>query len=403
MFLRRLVSGFRRGLAAAIVVVAGSIVILLVTTGVEHRTSTTLPKPTGPFAVGRTTFDWVDASAADELAPAVGVKRELAVWVWYPAESASTAAASEYLPPAWQAAYVRSSGVLMSRFLTRDLSQVHTHSISDAALSPTDRAYPVVILRPGGTALTTSFTSLAEDLASHGYIVVGFDAPYMSTFVVLSGGRIVTRLPAYNPEEVPAPQAAQLVDRLLPIWCRDIGFVLNQMQILNGDPSGRFAGRLDLQHIGVVGHSFGGATAAEFCRQDTRCKAGIDLDGMLFGPVVHSGLHQPFMFVLSDQDSSDPENRRVLTDIQSVYDRLPPESRLKLEIRGANHLSFSDQMLIKSQALLGLARALGAVRLDGRRGLAITADYVHSFFDVYLKGQSRTALDASRYPEVKVE
>lgn len=62
-------------------------------------------------------------------------------------------------------------------------------------------------------------------------------------------------------------------------------------------------------------------------------------------------------------------------------------------------------MLIKSQALLGLARALGAVRLDGRRGIAIGADYVHSFFDVYLKGQPRTALDtlANRYPEVMVE
>lgn len=79
--------------------------------------------------------------------------------------------------------------------------------------------------------------------------------------------------------------------------------------------------------------------------------------------------------------------------------------RLKIKIRGASHLSFSDQMLIKSQALLGLARMLGAVHLDGRRGLAITADYVHSFFDVYLKGKPRTVLDtlASRYPEVMVE
>lgn len=67
MLVRRLLRGIRRVLAAAIVGVAGSIVILLVTMGVEHRASTTLPRPTGPFAVGRTSFDWVDAAAADEL------------------------------------------------------------------------------------------------------------------------------------------------------------------------------------------------------------------------------------------------------------------------------------------------------------------------------------------------
>jgi predicted dienelactone hydrolase len=35
-------------------------------------------------------------------------------------------------------------------------------------------------MRAGGGGLTTDYTTLAEDLASHGYIVVGFDAPYPS-------------------------------------------------------------------------------------------------------------------------------------------------------------------------------------------------------------------------------
>ena len=53
-----------------------------------------------------------------------------------------------------------------------------------------------------------------------------------------------------------------------------------------------------------------------------------------------------------------------------------------------------------------MMRGVGAIGgMEGDRGLAITASYVNSFFDVYLKGQPRTALDtlAIRYPEVSVE
>lgn len=69
----------------------------------------------------------------------------------------------------------------MTKFLTRDLTLVHTHSTSDPDLSPEQRSYPVIIMRAGGGALTTHFTTLAEDLASHGYVVVGFDAPYRTS------------------------------------------------------------------------------------------------------------------------------------------------------------------------------------------------------------------------------
>ena len=86
--------------------------------------------------------------------------------------AAPGATVAEYLPASWRVADSRYSGVLMSRFLTRDLSQVHVHSLTDAAaLAPTNGSLPVVILRAGGGALATSFTTLAEDLASRGYVV----------------------------------------------------------------------------------------------------------------------------------------------------------------------------------------------------------------------------------------
>ena len=402
---KRAIKGVVRAVGIAALVLLSLVALLLGSMAIEHGTQTTLPTPAGPFAVGRTTFDWVDSRATDELARTAGARREVFAWVWYPAARSTDATVVEYLPASWRVVNTRNSGVLMSRFLTRDLSQVHAHSLSDAALAPTMGSLPVVILRAGGGALTTSFTTLAEDLASRGYVVVGFDAPYLTSFVVLSGGRVLLR-PAANDLEASSPaERIRLAERLLQVWCADTGFVLDQLQALNAsDPSGRFTSRLDLQRVGVMGHSFGGATAAEFCHHDIRCKVGIDLDGMLFGSVVQSGLHQPFMFVLSDQDASAPEDVRALAAIQSVYDRLAPDSRLMIKILGTNHFSFSDQILIKSHILLRLLHAIHVLPMPGRHGLAITADYVGTFFDVHLRGQPATRLQAlgQKYPEARV-
>ncbi len=109
---------------------------------------------------------------------------------------------------------------------------------------------------------------------------------------------------------------------------------------------------------------------------------------------------------LSDHsgEMADPASRTVLAEIHSIYDRLP-DGRLYLVIRRANHFSFSDQILLNSQAAIRLLRLAGFGGLDGRRGLAISADYVHTFFDVYLNGAPAAALTslAAKYQEVHIE
>jgi pimeloyl-ACP methyl ester carboxylesterase len=142
------------------------------------------------------------------------------------------------------------------------------------------------------------------------------------------------------------------------------------LQRLNDDPSEKFAGRMDWQRLGMFGHSFGGATALEFCHEDLRCKAALDMDGIPFGHVVREGISKPGMFLLSDHSGevADPESRDVLAEIQSIYDRLP-EGRSYVPMRRASHFSLSDQILLNSQAAIGLLRSAGIGGLDGRRGL----------------------------------
>jgi predicted dienelactone hydrolase len=254
--------------------------------------------------------------------------------------------------------------------------------------------------------LTTDFTTLAEDLASHGFFVVGFDAPYRSFVVVLPDGRVRARSPSYNVENANGNLADPIISKLLAMWTSDTTFVVDQLQRLNDDSAEKFGGRMNLQRLGIFGHSFGGATALEFCHQDSRCKAALDIDGIPFGRVVPEGLSKPGMFLLSDHsgEMTDPASRPVLAEIQSIYDRLPA-GRLYLVIRRANHFSFSDQILLNSQAAMKLLRLVGFGGLDGRRGLAISADCVHTFFDVYLNGAPAAAITrlTGKYEEIDVK
>jgi dienelactone hydrolase len=405
MMVIRLVKRILKGLAGLLILGVVGIGLLLCLLWFEHKVETPLPTPTGIFAVGRATYTWIDDVRTDRLAPSPGIKREFVVWIWYPSvHRPSESSTEDYLPAPWRAAVERYRGTLISGLLDRDYSRVRTHSLRDAEISPRLPTYPVIIMRAGLAALTTEYTTLAEDLASHGYVVVGFDAPYRTQVVALPGGRVIYRSTQNDPEVFGGREGERIAGNLVMAWTGDAGFVLDELERLNASgPSGRFAGRLDLSRVGIFGHSLGGATAAQFCHDDARCKAGIDIDGAPYGSVIRDGIDKPFMFLMSDHgDASDADSRRIEANIQSIYDKLPSASRLRIVIHGANHYDFSDGAVVKSQIVLRMLRLLGVVGIDGRRQLAVTTYCIHSFFDAYLKhaGGPGIKIESSRYPEI---
>jgi dienelactone hydrolase len=372
----------------------------------ERATPFTLPVPTGPFSVGRVVEDWTDSTSTDPLAPKPS-SRELLVWIWYPAAGDRGAALADYVP-----ADLRGPGVartpLLFRLLTRDPSKVRSNSEPNAPLAPSPRTYPVLVMRGGASAPVVNYSTLAEDLASHGYVVVAFDAPYRTSVVAFPDGRAVARLPANNPElAFGSPDSARLINGLLGAWTSDIGFVLDRLHRLNmADAGGRFAGRLTLTRVGIFGHSLGGVEAAQFCAQDARCGAGVDIDGAPVGVVQRDTIRRPFMFLLSDHgDASRGDSGEIMAAIRSIYDRLPSDSRVIATIRGANHFTFSDDgALLKSGIVRWTLRRFGALHIDGRRQLAITAYCLRSFFDAYVKaaGATAPAMASRDYPELLV-
>ena len=145
--MRRILRGLLWTVGASVVAIA----TLIGAMSLDHRAETSLPTPTGSLPVGRSIQVWTE-DAADPLAPVSGTKRELVVWIWYPAASDTTASPDDYLPDDLLAATDRQRGALIGRVLTRDLSKVRTHSRRDPELAGQQTAYPVLLMRAGASS-----------------------------------------------------------------------------------------------------------------------------------------------------------------------------------------------------------------------------------------------------------
>lgn len=379
------------------------VIVLIIVSGVafieiRRHQALVLPQPSGPYAVGRMEYDWTDQSRVDPLAPHKGPKRELVVWAWYPASRVTGEHPAPYLPQKW-GQLSSQQHALFGIPTAQSSDSIQTHSVDHAPLIPGTAHYPVLIFEPGLGSVPTQYTTLLEDLASHGYVTFAITPTYSSD-VVFPDGRVVKATPAGKLDTNANPQVAstQLVD----LWSQDVIFVMDQLARLNATPGNVWSQRLDLTRLGVFGHSFGGAAAAQVCRLDARCKAGINLDGDLAGSVVQTGLTRPFMVIQHDMGScSDSECHSFQHDIHAILRTVPTGESYHLSIKGTEHFNFTDDAVHSVTLSLHLLGLLGPI--DGTRGLQITRAYVLAFFDRYLNQTASPLLQGpSRvYPEVQ--
>ncbi len=386
------------GLLAALGVLV-ALIALAITVYLRNR-GVTLPAPTGPYAVGRTLTEWTDTTRPETLGSDTNQPRALTVWLWYPADPPQDSTPAAYLPPAWAHARDHTHGI--GSILFQSTRAIHAHAVADAPVSAAQTAYPVLIFEPGLGPTVSDYTTLLEDLASHGYVIIAVNPTYSSAAVVFADGHIVEQSTAGGiPDNASVAETAQIAGRLVQVWAGDMIFAMDQAQRLNADPDSAFAGRLDLNRIGVFGHSFGGAAAAEACHLDTRCTAGADLDGYPYGDVVQTGLAQPFLFVWSaGNDSSDVHYKQALRDIDAIYSRLT--TGYQITIHGARHFNFTDNA-VEFAPVLKVLGLLGSI--DGARGLTISRAAVLAFFDTTLNGADPAPLRglAATYPEISME
>lgn len=384
-----------------------------------------LPAPTGSLAVGTTNISLLDRSRAEPFTPDEADRRDLAIQIWYPATPVPGAK-----PESLRGAYspratflTRLLGLSKLTFLFDHLALVEAHSYRDAPLSDAQAAFPVLIFSHGYWGSPDQNTAQVEELASHGYVVLSIGHPYESMELRYADGRIVKpteeflqRIEGYSrkpdfgaalwklvaskdpDERASLLQAHGTADGHFPqslkVWTADTRFVIDELEKA-ADVSAlrRFAGHLDLTRIGVFGMSFGGATAADVCFLDSRCRAGVNMDGVQFGATttLDSAMKVPFMYMTS-------EPFKLLAD--PVFRRSQAPAWL-LSTAGSAHVSYTDLVLFSP--LLHMGGITG--RIDGGRMEQIMNAYLLAFFDQTLRGKPSPLLQgpSPAYPEVTLQ
>ncbi|MFI1918276.1 alpha/beta hydrolase family protein [Nocardia sp. NPDC020380] len=339
-----------------------------------------LPTPTGSFGVGRNLLHLVDNARPDPWLPAQ--PRELMVSMYYPAHHDS----GPRTPYATEAEIgLMLDGTGLTGVPAQALSRAGTNSTVDA--DPVEGTYPLVVLSPGFTAPRYTLTSLAEEVASRGYVVAAVDHAGESFGTEFPGGRMSTCLAC---EKATTPAGFALVAETR---AHDISFLLDRLT--GKEPSWPHAGLIDATRIGMAGHSIGGASAVAAMALDPRIHAGVNMDGSFQGTVPATGLgDRPFLLLGAD-DQSSPGGSEPSWD--EAWSRLHGWKRW-LTLAGADHESFIDTGALAEQ--LGLP---GETPLRNSRALDLTRTYVAAFFDQHLRGTDSTLLNNPdpTYPEVR--
>jgi predicted dienelactone hydrolase len=375
--------------------------------GVAAQPVSALPTPRGPFAVGRAVYDWVDNSRAERHAEAVGEPRELLIWIWYPAAPSPGAEIGDYAPAGWEA-----TGELWG-FETEG---ARGHAFPEAPVASDEARYPVLLFSGNGFP-AFNHTALLEEVASHGYVVVGVTHTYQTPITVFPDGRSIPMAPEFiqsffGPFTDSVAETLRQREAIVDYKVADLQSVLHQLELLDRG-SDRLAERLDLGRIGAFGHSMGGNAALELCRVDRRCQAAVNLDGANWTEVGRTGLTQPAMLITVERDEEGPcpdsdaypaavceADREVTTTGWRVVAETAQPS-YTVTVAGASHLSFLDLPFLPAQAGGMVEAGVRATTIDPTRMWRITSDYLLAFFAEHLKGEPAPLLAGpAAYPDV---
>lgn len=365
-----------------------------------------LPALTGPYRVGTQIRHLTDEGRRDPLSDPPNGPRELVIQIWYPAD-----------PP------MRNNPALapyrdrrITTLKDAHLALVKSRSMLGEGLSQSEDQYPVLLYTPSWSGIRTECTFQVEELASHGFVVVGIDHPYSSRIMVFPDGRIARR--KFSGDEDYSSEAAvarfvKTADEQVELRARDASFVLDTLENLNeSDPDGLLTGRLDLAHVGIFGFSLGGGTAAQACWLDRRFRVGLDMGGMIAGASATEGTLAPFLFMFegmyesfpyalgSDLSGFGPRKRRDIEFTRKQFGKMKSSlSRYGgywMVIDGIKHRDFCDAPLF-SPLRYGRTAPKRIAQIVGRYSLA--------FFNTHLRGIAQPLLDGPSpdVPEVRIQ
>lgn len=360
------------------------------------------PQPTGVFSVGKKDFEWVDIHRLEKYGTGVDF-RTLVASLWYPAEVDKCVSCSLNYDHDAQA-YCRQKLAMIGFDYDEQqkiVSSIKINAQQDALFSMIHQSFPLIILSPGFGIPGGLYSGIAQELASHGYIVATLSHPYFAFQVTQNDGSVITQNQAPYDSQKKWAKSQEILK------C-DVQFVLDMITGLN-ERDDFFQGKIDLNRVGLMGHSFGGSTTTHLLQGDERFAAGVNMDGPIFNNQITGVNSKPLMHLLGQEmwDLLVSPDRyffgsklglsKELIDI--IFDgylyflpKLHHESSAQsylILLDGVNHNAFCDLSFLKTiPAVVSSGQDFLTGSLTGAETMGLTHTLLLQFFDKYLKNRS---------------
>lgn len=383
-------------------------------------------EPRGPYSTGTFQTFWIDSNQDEVTTADPDDKRRITVQVWYPAQVRGTEPKAPYLLTPEQYLIetlpadhnITAPGRIKSWKRQLDhayaLLHVRTNSVRDAPVAPGTERFPVLIYSHGSRTPHFIATFHTEFLASHGYVVVAVSHPgingifrqrypdgYVYNFWQVDTGDERDRSEEPNRDEMELAWSGAY--EVAKEMARNVSFVLDRLAALDQDRKYRLHGRLDLQRVGVMGWSMGGAASLQASLVDPRIKAAINDDGWPYGltgaeGVVTKGANKPVMVMTGGwpvaPDQRPKDTRAGVHEVETAAElhfwsmfRRSTDRWYWLRVANANHGHFSDNPLFEPDPT-----AADPDQIHPRAAHAIINHYTLEFFDRHLYGRDKATL-----------
>lgn len=346
----------------------------------------TLPEPSGSFSVGKQVLFWNDTSRTDPFLKS-GTKaleyRPLMLDLYYPATTNNLK--TEKYPSIAANIIIRESKPFDHPFeLSKVLSSLNTHSKINAPLANITEKLPLIIFSHGYTLSSGNNSAQCESLASHGFLVLAINHTGISGQSLLENGNIIQSCLA--PRDFHTPLHA----------CEDVNFVINYL--VQNKHNSSILSKADITRIGMFGHSLGGIVTTRCSALNNYIKAGVNMDGPLFGRRMFPGFKKPFLFLLAQNfEERFGNDERALTVMNITADEfrktIPSLTQdigslaQIITIQKADHNTFCDHAII--HALVStqaphthkqLQQSLEVGSLNGQDAHRIIVEHLVTFF-----------------------
>ncbi|KAH7347254.1 PAF acetylhydrolase [Plectosphaerella cucumerina] len=351
-----------------------------------------LPPPSGPFDVSMSISALTDASRLDPYAPANAPHdRRVMISTFLPVEPSLCGSRDvvPYMTPLNAAVYDEAAvafglpnGTFASLKLDNCVPKKQTPCKPANATT-----VPLILFSPGWGNPRLLHSLMAKEIASRGFAVVTIDHSYDPSFIEFPDGTV------YRGVELDAENSTQL-EELVQVRAQDASFVLTHLH------ENAVVG-INLDKTIMMGHSLGGASSAAAMLSDRRILGGMNIDGMMFDPVLDAGLDKPFALV-GAKPRDDPT-------WDTFYDASRGQ-KSELAVEGTKHGSFTDIPVLLKALNVTLPAEVQTV-LEGELGTIpfgrtsqVVAGIVESFAGLVFEGKVGGVFGAgdAALPEVSV-